>query len=1086
MTAMRVDQLIDGLLMLLPAAAHAWIAWQDRGAAGVTTARWLPHPGVLVGASFALEAVSGGVDPGPIGIAIYVLADVLLVLGLAGYVDISRRRARPEELPARQWLIGNYGPALAMCLLAASFPLVIPLPTFSQQLAAYRAIFLTYYLTTAGRTLGWLVGPAGGPPGLGLFAFGMVLAAGGWLLLSIAGSVTLFAPLGAAIGLMLGVPFARGRVAAAIRWMLAVVATVAVARSVTAGVEGLGALAASGYRLAAPSPIVLVGATLSTLQALVWGICARVAWRARRRLLMTTPFTGLLPVLMTCLAAFSVLDGVHLLLPLSPPLPAWLSALSIARDWLLLAGIAVAVHAVELFSAREAPPSPRAVGLSYGLAAAVALGSVLLFDVVPASSVEERIRVYTAVHVTYVTGAICFILLRLIRTVQPGAWWRAEMDLVAGRTRCADVLLYSLAAVATVVSAWALVAHPLSNLQPSWVEVGLRATTGFAVLVPIAVSTLGEVVRSLIASLTALAMAAIAFIAVEAVARPLAAVGFGGVSIAVAAAMVAVAMVPLWSRVSAGLERMVFRRSRSRRGELLAFVQRLPPEQGAHACARQALPALVEILRCRGAAILLADGEVVSHGTLPLELLRRGWARDVERATLPGRVLIGYDLAALPPHLRALVSEAGASAVLALGTPRRYWGLLFIAVGVLGTAFRDEDVEAAGAFADQLALVLDTAEALARAVAVERTLAHAEKLAAVGETAARIAHDIRNPVTAARSLAQQLAHDAAVSDREVATVIVEELDRVERQVAALLRFSRCEDFHFDAVDLGALARSSLEPLRSRLNAEEVRVELDAPHGIVARADGEKLRQVIVNLVENALDALRDAPRPRRIVVTVRGDDGIARLRVGDSGPGVPVEVLPRLFDPFFSLKPSGTGLGLAIAKRTVDAHGGRIIVASTPGGGLSRRHRDAPREGRVSPAILVVDDERAIGIAIQRLLRGRGLRGRHRALGRRGPRAPRTPALSSGHHRPEPARDDWPGPAARGQGAQSRDRRGDDHRVRFGEGRGRGHEGRCGRLRAQALRQRRARARRRSGARGRHPAARPADPARAGGREPRL
>jgi signal transduction histidine kinase len=271
-----------------------------------------------------------------------------------------------------------------------------------------------------------------------------------------------------------------------------------------------------------------------------------------------------------------------------------------------------------------------------------------------------------------------------------------------------------------------------------------------------------------------------------------------------------------------------------------------------------------------------------------------------------------------------------------LVTPRRRWGHLFLTTGLLGATFIDEDERLVTAFADQLALVLAAADLLARAVTVERALAHAEKLAAIGELSARIAHEIRNPVTAARSLAQQLAREPeSPMNAEHAQLIVTELERIERQVAALLRFARREDLHFEPVELGALVRGTVAEYRPRLEAAGVGVDVEANDRVTARADREKLRQVLINLIDNSLDALGEVAGARRLALTVGRRNGTASIRVRDSGPGVPPETLARLFEPFFSQKTNGTGLGLAIVRRTIEAHGGRIEATSPAGEGLT-------------------------------------------------------------------------------------------------------------------------------------------------------
>ena len=131
----------------------------------------------------------------------------------------------------------------------------------------------------------------------------------------------------------------------------------------------------------------------------------------------------------------------------------------------------------------------------------------------------------------------------------------------------------------------------------------------------------------------------------------------------------------------------------------------------------------------------------------------------------------------------------------------------------------------------------------------------------------------------------------------------------------------------------ALFPATLETYRSRVEIAGVDLDVDLADGVVVRADPERLRQALVNLIENALDALGDVVGPRRLGLHVRAENGSGALRVRDTGPGVPPDRLPHLFEPFFTTKTNGTGLGLAITKRVIDAHGGRLLAEVPADGG---------------------------------------------------------------------------------------------------------------------------------------------------------
>jgi signal transduction histidine kinase len=225
----------------------------------------------------------------------------------------------------------------------------------------------------------------------------------------------------------------------------------------------------------------------------------------------------------------------------------------------------------------------------------------------------------------------------------------------------------------------------------------------------------------------------------------------------------------------------------------------------------------------------------------------------------------------------------------------------------------------------------------------------AEQLAAVGQLAASIAHEVRNPLTSIKLLV-----GAALSGRcpqglshADLQVIHDEVGRLERKVQSLLDFARPLEIGSEPRDIAEVVRQVIDLVHERLTRQSVRLTLDLPpEPVAAELDADQFKGVLVNLVFNALDTM---PGGGDLVVRLaRETGGALRLTVEDTGPGIDARVADRLFTPFFSTKPTGTGLGLSVSRRIVHAHGGTLTAANRAAGGacftitLPKRTTNAP------------------------------------------------------------------------------------------------------------------------------------------------
>lgn len=219
---------------------------------------------------------------------------------------------------------------------------------------------------------------------------------------------------------------------------------------------------------------------------------------------------------------------------------------------------------------------------------------------------------------------------------------------------------------------------------------------------------------------------------------------------------------------------------------------------------------------------------------------------------------------------------------------------------------------------------------------LEAEVRRREKLAAVGNLAAGVAHELRNPLSSIKGYATYFSErfPEGSDEREAAKVMVRETDRLNRTITDLIGLARPTDVRVQPTDLVALLNDAVRLMRADAEARGVDISLDCePDMAPLPLDPDRVRQVLLNLCINALDAMPDGGRlSLRLLHNPRQSHGIV-VEVQDTGHGIKPEDLAHIFDPYFTTKGHGTGLGLATVHKIMEAHAGSVAVTSTPGEG---------------------------------------------------------------------------------------------------------------------------------------------------------
>ncbi|MBI1736134.1 MAG: response regulator [Candidatus Rokubacteria bacterium] len=299
----------------------------------------------------------------------------------------------------------------------------------------------------------------------------------------------------------------------------------------------------------------------------------------------------------------------------------------------------------------------------------------------------------------------------------------------------------------------------------------------------------------------------------------------------------------------------------------------------------------------------------------------------------------------LLPAARAIVSEEGIRAFVCVAVQSRGRILGALSLGRRQRrTFSDDEIELVEASANQIALALENAKLYAETrqqleglKLAETQLVEGERLSTLGKLAAGIAHEINNPLTTILGQAEMLLTRNAVAPEAIdrVRIIIEETSRSARLLRSMLRLARRQRPERRLCSIEEQVQLVLTLQAHDLRQAGIEVVTSFAPVPPVWADEDQVRQVLLNLVQNAQHAMARGNRARVLTVRVVGLDGRARIEIADTGPGIAPEALPRLFDAFFTTKPAGegTGLGLWVSYGIIEQHDGTLRAENRPDGG---------------------------------------------------------------------------------------------------------------------------------------------------------